>query len=98
MTDREPADTDPGAATIDAAASLRRLRWRCRRGMRELDALLMGYADTRYPQAPPVEQTAFADLLNMPDPDILGLLTGREGADDPDLRAVVETIRGRSIQ
>ena len=32
-------------------ATLRRLRWRCRRGMRELDQLLERYLDRRWPQA-----------------------------------------------
>jgi antitoxin CptB len=102
VTRREPADDDPGAVAIDtamdAAATLRRLRWRCRRGMRELDALLMSYADICYAHASPAEQAAFAGLLMQPDPDILGLLIGREAVDDPSLHAVVEAIRGRSIK
>ena len=42
------------------------LRWRCRRGMRELDVLLERYLRERYPSAPAAEQQAFAALLDLP--------------------------------
>ena len=35
------------------------LRWRCRRGMRELDVLLERYLRERYPSAPAAEQQAY---------------------------------------
>jgi len=71
------------------------LRWRCRRGMRELDMLLLGYVDSRYLQAAPEEQSAFRKLLTIPDPDILALLTGRTVADDDHLRDVIERLLER---
>lgn len=69
-----------------------RLRWRCRRGMRELDVLLMAYLDELYAAAPASEQAAFRDLLSLQDPDIHGLLTGRLVADDAGLRALIERL------
>lgn len=72
-----------------------RLRWRCRRGMRELDMLLLGYVDSHYQTAAASEQNAFCNLLTMPDPDILGLLTGRRVADDEHLRNVIERLLER---
>lgn len=47
-----------------------RLRWRCRRGMKELDILLSRYMDRRFYAAPPQEQEAFRLLLESPDPEI----------------------------
>lgn len=73
------------------------LRWRCRRGMRELDTLLMAYVDHSYWAAPAAEQAAFGVLLSLPDPDILGLLTGRLRSDDAHLNHVVERILGERI-
>ncbi|MDJ0806588.1 MAG: succinate dehydrogenase assembly factor 2, partial [Gammaproteobacteria bacterium] len=34
-------------------AELNRLRWQCRRGMLELDLLLLGFLETRYPRLDP---------------------------------------------
>lgn len=76
---------------------LRRLRWRCRRGMRELDTLLMRFLDERYETAPAIEQDAFRRLLALPDPEILGLLTGRMAGDDPVIGRVVGAVVGQRV-
>ena len=68
------------------------LRWRCRRGMRELDLLLVRYLDRDYPVAPPAERQAFVTLLSCQDPDILALLTGRAMAEDPAIAHVVQRL------
>ena len=47
-----------------------RLRWRCRRGMKELDILLTRYMDERYGAASAEEQAAFRSLLEAQDPVI----------------------------
>lgn len=75
---------------------LARLRWRCRRGMRELDMLLLRYVESHYPAVGPDEQLAFRQLLTMPDPDILALLTGRTLPDDAHLQNVVERLLQRT--
>ena len=71
---------------------LSRLRWRCRRGMRELDVLLMAYLENRYATAPETEQAAFRELLSLQDPDIHALLTGRLVADDASLHALLHRL------
>jgi len=49
----------------------RRLRWLLRRGMKELDVMVMRYHATRYPEAPAEERAAFVRLLtSAEDPDI----------------------------
>ena len=55
---------------------LGRLRWRCRRGMLELDAALTGFLDNAYPGVTPELRRAFADLLELEDAEILDLLHG----------------------
>jgi len=75
---------------VDAETA--RLRWRCRRGMRELDMLLLGYVDRYYSAAGAAEQTAFRRLLTLPDPEILSLLTGATVADDEVLAAVIQQL------
>jgi antitoxin CptB len=54
----------------DAAQARQRLRWRCRRGMKELDVLLERYLARRYEQAPALERRRFAALLEQEDPVI----------------------------
>ncbi len=69
-----------------------RLKWRCRRGMRELDVLLMGFMDQRYAGLGAEGQQAFESLLSLSDPEILDLLSGRLVAQDTALRDVVEQL------
>ena len=72
-----------------------RLRWRCRRGMKELDLLLLDYVERRYRNADADRQQAFRRLLSMPDPEILALLTGRFDTDDECLAEIVERLLAR---
>ena len=73
---------------------LGRLRWRCRRGMRELDVLLVRYLEDRYPSAPPEDQEAFRALLNRQDPELYGLVVGRLEPPPGALARVVAALRG----
>jgi len=70
-------------------SQLARLRWRCRRGMRELDVLLQRYLDRRYALAPIEEQQAFERLLELPDPELFGYVVNREQPTDPQCANVV---------
>jgi antitoxin CptB len=81
---------------VEADREMSRLRWRCRRGMRELDMLLLNYLDNSYPDAAATEQRAFRRLLTTPDPDILALLTGRAVNDDVHLSYVIKRLLERS--
>ena len=55
-----------------------KLRWRCRRGMKELDILLTRYVDERYGAAPAAEQAAFQRLLETQDPVLYAYCLGSE--------------------
>lgn len=69
------------------------LRWRCRRGMRELDELLTRYLEQVYPQASSAERSAFAQLLDLQDPDIFGYLVGRNNPPQGPLSDVITQLR-----
>jgi antitoxin CptB len=71
---------------------LSRLRWHCRRGMRELDVLLTRYFEQSYPIASAREQGAFEALLDFQDPLILAYLTGVEVPEHQDIRDVVQQL------
>jgi antitoxin CptB len=74
-------------------AELRRLRWRCRRGMRELDRLLERYLDLRWAVAPESERGAFLRLLDSEDDRLWRWVLGHERTDDAELDALIETLR-----
>ncbi|HEY5738454.1 MAG TPA: succinate dehydrogenase assembly factor 2, partial [Gammaproteobacteria bacterium] len=50
-------------------SELSRLRWLCRRGMKELDVVMTTYLDEHYENASPDQQRQFGKLLEMADPD-----------------------------
>ncbi len=54
----------------------RRLRWLCRRGMKELDIVLGWYLDECFATAPEPERQAFVELLAVEDPVIWQWLMG----------------------
>jgi len=60
--------------------------------MRELDVLLLRYMEQRFDAAEPTEQAAFEELLSLPDPEILDLLTERLTAQDKDVQHVVQRL------
>lgn len=51
--------------------------------MKELDFLLLRYLRERYPQAASDERAAFAEFLELPDPDIAGYLLAGDVPTDP---------------
>jgi antitoxin CptB len=83
--------------SADDAADMGRLRWRCRRGMRELDELLTRYLDEQYPGAGPAEQAAFMQLLDSPDTDLYSYCLQRSLPANPAVRDVIERITTRSF-
>ena len=59
-------------------AAAGRLRWRCRRGMKELEILLVRFLDEHFSGASPEEQEAFGRLLEIQDPLIYAYCLGQE--------------------
>jgi antitoxin CptB len=87
----DPA-ADPAAdAAADAARA--RLAWRCRRGMRELDLLLLAWLERHYERADAQQRAQFAALLELPDPQLAACLLAGEPAAPAALQALVELIR-----
>ena len=62
---------------------LGKLQWRCRRGMKELDFLLLRYLRERHPDAASDERAAFVEFLELPDPDIARYLLAGDVPTDP---------------
>jgi antitoxin CptB len=79
------------------AADMGRLRWRCRRGMRELDELLSGYLTEQFPGASAAERAAFRQLLESPDADLNDYCLRLREAPSVALRDVIARITTRSF-
>jgi antitoxin CptB len=80
----------------ETSGALKRLRWRCRRGTRELDALLGGWLDEQGVQADAQTLATFDALLDEPDPLIWDWLMGHERAPRADWQEIVDAIRARN--
>jgi len=85
-----PAGGDARAAA--SADRLRRLRWRCRRGLLELDLWLQRFADAGLDALSAEECGAFETLLQEADADLLAWLEGRQAV-PVDHAAIIERIR-----
>ncbi len=70
-----------------------RLRWQCRRGMRELDLLLEDFLATRYETLGEAQRRLFRELLACPDQLLLEYLMGRLVPSDREVAALVRYIR-----
>ena len=74
-------------------AELRRLRWKSRRGMRELDQLLGRYLDREWRQSSHAERGVFLRLLETEDDRLWHWFMGHEVAGDVEIQTLVERIR-----
>jgi antitoxin CptB len=68
------------------------LEWRCRRGMKELDFLLLRYLQRGHAQAASDERAAFSAFLELPDPDLVRYLIAGDVPDDPRLAALCRAV------
>ena len=87
-------DHNPQHATALLDTEGRRLLWRCRRGMKELDVLLERFARSALPTASPGQRSLFARFLELPDPVLVDYLLGQEVPPEPELAALVRRIIG----
>ena len=70
-----------------------RVRWRCRRGLLELDVVLKNFLDQGYASLTPAEQEAFDKLLAVPDNILWAYVQGSENPPEKELMQIVSKIR-----
>jgi antitoxin CptB len=85
--------TQGGDDGIIDPADAGRLRWRCRRGMRELDFVLSRYLERDWPTAGNAERAAFRALLERQDPELNALLLGALEPESEAVAHVLERLR-----
>ena len=69
------------------------LKWRCRRGMLELDIVLNGYLDKNFNTMSPEQSTAFGAILDYPDQVLFDLLLGNMQSSDAGINSLIADIR-----
>lgn len=72
-----------------------KIKWRCRRGMLELDLLLERFVDKHLKGLSPAQCQAFEDLLRCEDPDIYAWLMGYANPIDKSLGEIIDYIRAQ---
>lgn len=73
--------------------SLKRVRWRARRGLLELDIVLGRFIEAQYAQLDEAGRQAFEVLLDMPDNPLWDMIAGRLEAAPGEQQALLEKIR-----
>ena len=69
-----------------------RLKWRCRRGMLELDLVLQAFLQEGYGALSGQERQYLDQLLDLPDDTLLAYLQKRQHPDDPNLKQILKKI------
>ncbi|MBP6056850.1 MAG: succinate dehydrogenase assembly factor 2 [Nitrosomonas sp.] len=72
---------------------LERARWRCRRGLLELDIILQRFMDQYYTQLDEQGLEQFERLLALPDNDLWDLITARQVTADDSLQQVLKFLQ-----
>ncbi len=74
--------------------ALRRLAWQCRRGMLELDELLLDFLERGYPELAPALQRRFQCLLEEDDSRLFQWLFEEPGQAPAEYQALIRRMRG----
>jgi antitoxin CptB len=74
-------------------AELDRMRWRCRRGMLELDLVLDAFAREALERLSAQELASFGQLLDASDNDLWDWISARSEPPDPRLAGLVRRLR-----
>lgn len=70
-----------------------RLFWSSRRGMLELDLILLPFIENVYPTLEAEDQLSYQRLLECEDQDMYAWFMRRENPHDPSLQRIVELVR-----
>ncbi len=86
-----------GSRHQDDPARRARLRWRSRRGLLENELILTRFLDAHETELSDDEVDALTRLLELPDNDLMGLLLGRDEAEErlnlPHVMALLKRLR-----
>lgn len=87
--------TPEKATTMTDEIEKKRLFWHSRRGMLELDVLLVPFLEEAYSDLPAEDQARYKKLLDSEDTDMFSWFMQKEVPTDPDLARIVKIILDR---
>lgn len=70
----------------------KRIRWASRRGMLELDLVLVPFVENCFPELSEEDQQRYTRLLEGEDNDLFAWCMGRGKPEDPELAAIIQQI------
>jgi antitoxin CptB len=79
--------------STEDSVELQRMRWRCRRGLLELDIVLGRFVEQRYPQLNDEQRIVFDELLDLPDTQFWDLITGSKALTHAHQSEVLEWLK-----
>lgn len=71
---------------------IKKMRWHSRRGMLELDLLLVPFASDKLQTLSHEQQNLYRKLLEQEDQDLFSWLIEKEVAPDPELKEIISLI------
>lgn len=72
-----------------------KLEWACRRGMRELDKMIMPFYQNHFNELNETQQQAFVEMLNYSDPELFRCVMLQVPAPTPEIAALIELMRDK---
>jgi len=73
----------------------RKLRWQCRRGLKELDVLFEPFMEQHYLQLDEHDQAIFKRIIEQEDVDLLAWFMGYLQPEDPEFVHIVDVVLKR---
>ena len=70
-----------------------RLRWRCRRGLLELDLVFSRFLQRHFDTLDAQGLSALEELLRYEDTDLWEMVSGRRECEEPRLKGLIDTLR-----
>lgn len=70
-----------------------RIRWRCRRGMLELDIVLQRFLEKHYKELSKSQRQEFETLLSLPDHDLWAMMMAENDVPDATISTVLQLLR-----
>lgn len=77
----------------DSSENKRRLKWKCRRGMLELDELFEGFLEKKYDTLSADDKNIFEEILEESDQDLYEYFMKHKQPTDGRYQHVIEAIR-----
>lgn len=72
---------------------MRRIRWRCRRGMLELDIVLARFVERYYAELDDAQRKIFEEMLDLSDAELWELITSNRAALQPQQQRILEYLQ-----